>query len=99
MLAGTGLPFSNTAEPLHTSAAFCKAGESKLHCLIPDRREGSHFRPMHVRPFTRTLAALALLGRVSAAELPPDFGEVYRLLDEHCIECHTADDPEANLVL
>jgi hypothetical protein len=29
----------------------------------------------------------------------PDFAEVYRLLDERCIECHTADDPESNLVL
>src|SRR4029453_16927434 len=34
-----------------------------------------------------------------AADAPPDFAEVYRLLDERCIECHTADDPEAGLVL
>src|SRR5262245_47616930 len=34
-----------------------------------------------------------------AADAPPDFSEVYRLFDERCIECHTADDPEANLVL
>lgn len=37
--------------------------------------------------------------RALAAETPPDFSEVYRLMDERCIECHTADDPEANLVL
>lgn len=37
--------------------------------------------------------------RAFAADAPPDFSEVYRLLDERCIECHTADDPEANLVL
>ena len=29
----------------------------------------------------------------------PEFAEVYRLFDEKCTECHTADDPEANLVL
>src|SRR5204862_2683469 len=29
----------------------------------------------------------------------PDFAPIYRLLDERCIECHTADDPEAGLVL
>jgi WD40 repeat protein/mono/diheme cytochrome c family protein len=42
---------------------------------------------------------LAASMRAFAADAPPDFAEVYRLLDERCIECHTADDPEANLVL
>jgi DNA-binding beta-propeller fold protein YncE len=42
---------------------------------------------------------LAASARAFAAEAPPDFAEVYRLLDERCLECHAGDDPEANLVL
>lgn len=41
----------------------------------------------------------AVSAQAFAADTPPDFSEVYRLLDERCIECHTADDPEGNLVL
>src|SRR5690606_14490450 len=41
----------------------------------------------------------AAAARALAADAPPDFAEVYRLMDERCIECHTADDPEGNLVL
>jgi mono/diheme cytochrome c family protein len=54
---------------------------------------------MPIRRLTQALAAFVLAGRVLAADPPPEFAEVYRLLDERCIECHTADDPESNLVL
>jgi WD40 repeat protein len=42
---------------------------------------------------------LAASFRALAADAPPDFAEVYRLLDERCIECHTADDPESGFVM
>src|SRR5436190_8872981 len=48
---------------------------------------------------TQALAGFILAVPAAAADSPPDFAEIYRLLDERCIECHTADDPEANLVL
>ena len=42
---------------------------------------------------------IPFLAFLTVAQAAPDFSAVYRLLDERCIECHTADDPEASLVL
>src|SRR4051794_33241786 len=51
----------------------------------------------------RLLALSALLvlslARVVAQTAPPNFASVYRLLDEHCLECHARDDYEGGLVM
>ena len=53
-----------------------------------------------MRRFLIPLAvALAAIGIARADDAPPDFAAVYRVLDERCIECHTKDDPENDLVL
>ncbi len=53
--------------------------------------------------FTDTLLLMrllfALLTSAVVAHAAPDFAEVYRLLDERCLECHASDDAEGNLVL
>jgi mono/diheme cytochrome c family protein len=32
-------------------------------------------------------------------QTPPDFAQVFRILDERCVECHATDDNEASLIL
>ena len=45
-------------------------------------------------------AALIVAATCSAAaQTPPDFQSVFRLLDERCLECHQADDYEGGLIL
>src|SRR4051812_33048209 len=58
------------------------------------------FLPMRtVASLITALAALALPSGLRAADAPPDFSAVYRILDERCIECHAKDDYEGGLVL
>ena len=52
--------------------------------------------PRFLIPLTLALAAI---GPARADDAPPDFAAVYRVLDERCVECHTKDDPENDLVL
>ena len=52
---------------------------------------------MNLRAIFSIAAILALEAR--AEEVVPDFAEVYRILDERCVECHAKDDNENDLVL
>lgn len=58
-----------------------------------------------VRQNSLAMKRLALLSLTSfaaaavAADAPPDFAQVFRLLDERCVECHAKDDNEGSLVL
>jgi len=47
------------------------------------------------------LTPFAVLAAAVAADetAAPDFSQVFRLLDEHCVECHATDDNEGGLVL
>jgi mono/diheme cytochrome c family protein len=47
----------------------------------------------------KRLLLLAFAPFALAADAPPDFAQVFRLLDEHCVECHATDDNESGLVL
>ncbi|MEQ1860633.1 MAG: c-type cytochrome domain-containing protein [Chthoniobacteraceae bacterium] len=47
----------------------------------------------------KRLILLAFTSLAVAADMPPDFAQVFRILDERCVECHTADDAEGSLVL
>jgi len=44
--------------------------------------------------FTSTFAAAAI-----AADAPPDFAQVFRILDERCVECHAEQDGDGGLSL
>ncbi len=47
----------------------------------------------------KRLLLLAFTSFAVAADAPPDFAQVFRILDEHCVECHATDDNEGGLVL
>lgn len=47
----------------------------------------------------KRLLLLAFTSFALAADAPPDFAQVFRVLDEHCVECHATDDSEGGLVI
>lgn len=47
----------------------------------------------------KRLLLLAFTTCAVAADTPLDFAQVFRVLDEHCVECHATDDYEGGLVL
>ena len=47
----------------------------------------------------KRLLLLAFTSFALAVDAPPDFVQVFRILDERCVECHAADDNEGGLVL
>ena len=57
--------------------------------------------PFPIRFFLRVLAFLLsafFVGNLSAADAP-DYAAVHAIFDKHCMDCHDAKEPEANLVL
>ncbi len=60
----------------------------------------TNFRnPLRMRTLFHWSLVIVHWSLLSSAQSAPDFAIIYRLLDERCIECHTADDAEAGLVL
>ncbi len=56
-------------------------------------------KPLRMRTLFHWSLVIVHWSLLSSAHSAPDFGTIFRLLDERCIECHTADDNEGGLVL
>ena len=72
--------------------------QTPAHARIPSPRGEGRVRGVAFF-FALFAAALTILQRSAVGASAPDYSAVQRLFTEHCLDCHSSQEPEAKLVL